>query len=308
MPATAMNRARHNISAALRSILRRGACCAILSLAASTPHAQPTSPRGQEEIEQLHQQDQERLRGATLIGSGDDITIVLPNGELIPAGREVGCSPPEHRAGLIKVDCTLLDGPAYYFDGATGELLETCSIWVSAPRRCPPKQWPIDIPGCDGQVSGSIVGTWRLYAVPTAGGFSLVSGGWSFTLTDDLMRFDLGGDRQLERSYKVLEQGDQRYTLEIQDEDSARTVIDVELAPCGLIIESAAVCDEFCQNMASPTGVPSDEQIREIARLIVGEQNEESVDGFAASIRASIEQGPQPRFEARAFFVGENFR
>jgi hypothetical protein len=125
-------------------------------------------------------------------------------------------------------------------------MVESCSFWFPDPNRCPPKEWPIETPGCDGQVPPGITGAWTLHALPTAGGFSPIGGGWTIRLSDNSITFDLSGSAKLERSYAVLEQDDQRFSLEIRDDRSARTVVDVELAPCGLFIESEAVCDAFC--------------------------------------------------------------
>jgi len=99
----------------------------------------------------------------------------------------------------------------------------------------------------------------------------------------------------------VPEQDGQRYSLEIRDDRSARASVDVELAPCGLFIESEAVCDEFCQNYADEVGVPTDEQIREMARRIGGGQNDGSLERLEETIRESMEQGPRMIFPKRAF-------
>jgi hypothetical protein len=93
--------------------------------------------------------------------------------------------------------------------------------------------------------------------------------------------------------------------LEIRDERSATTLIEVELAPCGLFIESEGICDAFCQNLADEVGVPTDEQIRDIAGRIGGGQSDESRERIVATIRESIERGPRSIFLKRAFFIGE---
>jgi hypothetical protein len=82
----------------------------------------------------------------------DDLSIELAPGDLIPVGPKHWCMPPLTRNGLIKVDCTPFDPPAYYFDESTRTMVEACSFWVPDPKRCPPKQWPIDVPGCEGHI------------------------------------------------------------------------------------------------------------------------------------------------------------
>jgi hypothetical protein len=267
--------------------------------------AQQIPPSSQEEIEGIQQEYQDQFRRSTLIRLDDGLAVELPNGDVIPVGRESGCLPPLTRGGLVKVDCTPLDGPAHYFDESTRAMVESCSFWFPDPRRCPPKQWPVDVPGCDTAVPQSIAGTWRFYAVPTAGGFSPVDGGWTVTLADESITFDFSGSAQVERAYAVVQQDNHRYSLEIRDDRSARTLVDVELAPCGLFIESEGICNAFCENFANELGVPTDEQIRDIARRIGGGQNDESLERIVATIRESIEQGPQPIFPMRAFFIGD---
>jgi hypothetical protein len=288
------------------ALTRRLCTCAMIGIA-SGANAQEDTSAG-EEVERIQQEYQDQLRRSRLVGSDDDLAIEMPNGDLIHFRDRPGCMQPVSRGGLIKVDCTILDGPAYYFNETTRAMVEVCSFWFPDPDRCPPKQWPMEVPECDGRVPQNITGTWRLYAMPTAGGFSLVGGGWTITLTDELMLFDVEGPEQLERSYSIIEQTDQRYSLEIRDERNARTAVDVELAPCGLFIESEAVCDEFCQNYADEVGVPTDEQIREIATRMGGDQSDESLERFETMIRESIEQGPRIVFPERAFFIGEIFQ
>jgi hypothetical protein len=283
--------------------LRYVGLCAIVGIA-TAGRAQQAPPTTEEEIDLIQQAYQDQLRRSTL-SLDDDPAIELPNGDLIPVGREHGCLPPQTRAGLIKVDCTLFDGPAHYFDEATRAMIESCSFWFPDPRRCPPKQWPLDIPGCDAAVPKRITGTWRFFAIPTAGGYSPVEGGWTITWADESITFDLARSTQVERSYAVVEQDSPRYTLELRDERSARTLIEVELAPCGLFIESEGICDAFCQNLATEVGVPTDEQIRDIAGRIGEGQSDESRERIVATIRESIERGPRSIFLKRAFFIGE---
>ena len=227
-----------------RALLSYLCACAIIGIASSSGAQEDALT--DEEVERIQQEYQDQLRHSRLVGSDDDPAIEMPNGDLIPVGRRDGCVQPIPRGGLIKVDCTPFDGPAYYFDEPTRAMVESCSFWFPDPNRCPPKEWPIETPGCDGQVPPGITGAWTLHALPTAGGFSPIGGGWTITLSDNSITFDLSGSAKLERSYAVVEQDDQRFSLEIRDDRSARTVVDVELAPCGLFIESEAVCDAFC--------------------------------------------------------------
>jgi hypothetical protein len=124
-------------------------------------------------------------------------------------------------------------------------------------------------------------------------------------VTDELILFDVAGPEQFARSYSVVEQTDQRYSVEIRDDRNARTIVDVEVVPCGLFIEAEAVCDDFCQHYADEVGVLTDEQIREIATRMGGGRNDGSLEPLEAMIRDSIQQGPQTIFPKRAFFIGE---
>jgi hypothetical protein len=276
----------------------------ILGIAAAAS-AQQTPAPSQAETERAQQEYQDQLRRSTLIGLDDGLSIELPSGEVIPINRGSGCLPPQKRGGLIKVDCTPLDGPAHYFDESTRTMVESCSFWFPDPKRCPPKPWPVDVPGCDAELPLSITGTWRYFALPSAGGFSSVDRGWTMTLDGRSITFDFGGFAKIERSYSVVQGDKQRYSLEMRDDRSAKTLVDFELAPCGLFIESEGICDAFCENLADELGVPTDDQIRDIAQQIGGGQDEKSLEQIVATIRESIEQGPQPIFPKRAFFVGK---
>src|SRR5262245_621624 len=110
----------------------------IVSFAAAAS-AQDISPRTPDEIARVQQEYRDQLRSSTLIGEDDNLAIKTPNGDLISVRRESGCLPPLTRGGLIKVDCTLLDGPAYYFDESTRRMVEPCSFWFADSVRCPPK-------------------------------------------------------------------------------------------------------------------------------------------------------------------------
>jgi hypothetical protein len=273
---------------------------AVIVCIATAASAQDTPPQGREEVGRIQQEYQDQLSHSKLIGENDNLAIELPNGKLISVRRESGCMPPLTRGGLIKVDCTLLDGPAYYFDASTRAMVEPCSFWFPDSSRCPPKQWPVEVPGCSAEVPQSIRGTWRFYAVPTAGGFSPVNGGWTITFADKFITFNLGDSIQIKRAYAVLERKNYQYSLELRDDRSEKTLVDLELASCGLFIESRGVCDAFCKNFAEEVPVPTEKQIQEVARRIGGGQNADEIVG---AIRRSIEQGPQPIFPERAFFV-----
>lgn len=280
----------------------RAAIGAVIVGVAAGASAQQPAPRYADEAKREVRRMQDDLRGAALVGSGDELAIATPDGRIRPLSRN-GCIPPMTKGGLIKIDCTMLDGPAYYFDASTRAMIESCSFWSPEAKRCPPKGWPVDVPGCDAELPQSITGSWRLYALPGAGGFSKLDNGWTMTLNGEAITFAVNGRATLQRSYEVLERRDGRYSLEISDARSARTRIDLELAPCGLFVESEEFCDAFCKNFAAEVGVPTEQEIREVARRITGEPNGESLERIVAALRQSVEQGPRPLFLERAFFT-----
>jgi hypothetical protein len=292
-------------AAKLRRYAARALISALISGIATAASAQNAPPPSQEEIARAQQEYQDQMRRSRLVGEDDKLAIELPNGDLISVRREGGCLPPVTRNGLIKVDCTPFDGPAYYFDASTRAMVEPCSFWFADSARCPPKRWPVDVPGCDATVPQSVTGTWRFYAVPTAGGFSPVNGGWTMTLTDRSITFDLNDSVRIERRYGVVRQENRRYSLELRDDRSAKAVVDLELASCGLFVESEGVCDAFCRNFADEVGAPTEEQIQEMAKRISDSQNGDSAEPIVAAIRESIAQGPQAVFPKRSFFVSE---
>ncbi|HLF11701.1 MAG TPA: hypothetical protein VJA26_10850 [Gammaproteobacteria bacterium] len=277
-------------------------CVALLVGTAAVSSAQQAPSANQQEIERIRAY-LDPLRGARLVGSNDSLAIELPNGELRSLA---GCLPPVSRGGVIKVDCTLDDGPAHYFDESTRAMIESCSFWFADPKRCPPKRWPLDLPGCDGTVPEGITGTWRFYASPAASGFSPTTGGWTMTLAEGSMSFDFYGTVQIERSYTVVQQSDRRYALEIRDDSSATTAIDIELAPCGILVEANAVCDAFCENIASEFGAPTDAQLRAIVANSLGDRvDEDTLERILETARELEQrqgQQPQPLFPERAYF------
>lgn len=273
------------------------------AIAAFVARGQPTAGPSQADAERAQQEYQDQLRRSTLVGPDSDLAMRFPNGELTPLGTSRGCQPPVTKGGLIKVDCTMLDGPAHYFDQATRAMVESCSFWFTDAKRCPPKAWTVDVPGCDGEIPERITGAWRFYAVPTAGGFAPVDAGWTMTLVEQSITFAFTGFAQVERSYTVLEQDNQRYSLELRDDRAATSRVYFELAPCGLFVEAEPTCDAYCENFADEFEVPSEEQIRDIARQMAGGQDGALMEQIVATIRESI-ANPQPIFPERAFFVG----
>jgi hypothetical protein len=271
---------------------------------ASVSSAQQTPSAQQQEVERIQQEYSDRLRRSRLVGSNDSLAIEMPDGERFSVARSAGCAPPVSRGGVIKVDCTLLDGPAHYFDESTRAMIESCSFWFADPKRCPPRQWPIEVPDCDGAVPQGITGTWRFYASPAAAGFYPVTAGWAMMLDQGSISFDFYGVQQVERSYTVVESGDRRYALEIKDARSATTAVEIELVPCGMLVEADALCDAFCENLASEFGPPTEAQLRAIVANSLGDSVDEATLDRILEEAAKSEQlrKPQPLFPERAYF------
>jgi hypothetical protein len=261
--------------------------------------AQPSPSSTQDEVERLRREGGDRIRGATLVGPDDDLSIELANGDLIPVGPKHWCMPPLTRNGLIKVDCTPFDGPAYYFDESTRTMVKACSFWVSDPKRCPPKQWPIDVPGCEGRVPQRITGTWRYFAMPAAGGFSRVDRGWTMAVTDESITFDFPGFASIERAYAVIEQDDQRYSLEIAMIAPRQRRSISSWRHAASLSSPKESATRFSENFADEVGVPTDEQIRQALRLAGVDPSDGSLDRTVAMMREVIEQGLQPLFTER---------
>jgi hypothetical protein len=85
--------------------------------------------------------------------------------------------------------------------------------------------------------------------------------------------------------------------LEIKDNTSATTAIDIELAPCGMLVEANAGCDLFCENIAREVGTPSEAQVRELVAKSLGNVDETTLQSILKTARE-----PQPLFPERAFF------
>jgi hypothetical protein len=126
------------------------------------------------------------------------------------------------------------------------------------------------------------------------------------TLSEGAMNFDFYGVTELERAYTIVDRDDRRYALELRDDFSETTAIDIELAPCGLFVEAEAFCDAFCENVAKEHGTPTDEQLREVLAKSLGDRfDEATLEQILRSIPEEAErrqQRPQPLFPERAFF------
>jgi hypothetical protein len=263
--------------------------------------AQEIPSADQQEIQRRQQEYADRLSHSRLVGPDDALAIEMPDGELVPLSRRNGCLPPVTKAGVIKVDCTLNDGPAHYFDESTRMMIESCSFWFPDAKRCPPKQWPVEVEGCDGAIPQGIEATWRIYAMPAAAGFYTLSGGWEMTFDEDSVLFDFDGFPRVTRSYAVIESGGDRYRLEITDATSTTTTIDLALSACGMFVESEARCDSFCENVTRELGRPSEDQLRAVlAKSLGGVANQAEVERIVKEL-ATAEPGPL--FPERAYFL-----
>ncbi|HEX6998028.1 MAG TPA: hypothetical protein VF322_07775 [Gammaproteobacteria bacterium] len=161
--------------------------------------------------------------------------------------------------------------------------------------------------GRTGALPEGITGTWRYYAKPGGTRFLPVTDGWTVTLTDGSITFDLRSRGQVERPYEVLRQDGRRYSLEMRDDRSATSTVHFELAACGAFVESEGVCDAFCENAARELGLPTAEQMpagaRDAARNIGGARDPESLEQIDAMARESLADGLYPVFPERVFFV-----
>jgi hypothetical protein len=234
-----------------------GLLCVVLIAGVASEASAQQAPSLEQTNEQLRR-DIDPWRRSRLVSAGDSLAIDWPGQEPPSVAPSAGCAPPLSRSGVIQVDCAgLNDGIVYYFDEATRSMIGLCDSWRADPRRCPPPQWPTDVPGCDGTVPPSIGGTWRFYALPGADGFYPLVGGWTMTLREGSMLFDFTGLARIVRSYTSVAAGDGRHTLEIKDARSATTAINVQLAQCGMVVDGAGVCDAFCRNVAGEFGIPN---------------------------------------------------
>lgn len=279
--------------------------CAVLLIELASSAQQPLSAN-QLEIERIRDYLQS-LRRSRLVGSNDSLAIEMPDGKLSSVARTAGCAPPLSRGGLIQVDCAGLDdGVVYYFDESTRAMIEVCGTWFDDQKLCPPPQWPIEVPDCDGAVPENITGAWRFYALPGSDGFYPVTAGWTMTLDENSLWFDFYGVAQVARSYTGVVTGDRRYALEIKDARSATTAIQVELAQCGMIVEADGVCDAFCENLADEIGTPTEQDLRTVVRRALGDNvDEATVDRILADAAKTRPQQPQTVFPARAFLRQE---
>ncbi len=302
-------------SAAARSLLSansyrwnafRYLCLGIVFSVGASSNAQETPAPARVEMERMQRELADQLRHSRLTGPSDRPAIELPNGELISIARGDGCLPPASRGGVIQVDCTPNDGPAYYFDESTRAMIESCSFWFPDLKRCPPKRWPIEVSGCDGAIPREIVGTWRFFALPGSAGFYPTDGGWTMTLSDKTIDFDFYGVARIERAYAIIDRDDSRYSLELTDDFAGTARIAMELAPCGLLVEADAGCDVFCENVAREVGTPTDQQLREILKESAGAKiDEATLERILQDMPNEAErrrQPPRPLFPERALF------
>ena len=243
------------------------------------------------------------------VAIADEIYKYESNGKEIEVNSNGnGCTAPETRNGIVRIDCSRLDGPRYFFDESTREIISICPFWgcdilkdneqnQTCKTECPPKQWPIEISDCDNQVVEGILGTWRLESTLTPSGLSRTHGGWSMTIADDSVLFDFQEVVQFKRSYAVVEKDNRYYKLELEDESEEIETINIKLMPCGLMIEPKAVCSAFCKNLHSEF---SEEDRRAILSIVAVGFDDSMIEEF---IKRSLEEShQQPFFSNHSFF------
>lgn len=213
------------------------------------------------------------------------------------------CLPPETRNGIVRINCSNIEGGVYFYDESTGETISVCTRcnWLKDDKmkhacktECPPKEWPLEIPNCDNQVAESILGTWRLDSHLVLGVFGPIShDGWSITITDHAMLFDFHGIVQFERSIAVVDTNNRHVVLELQDDSGETDTVTIRFMPCGLMFKPDTECSAFCKNLNSEF---SKEDYRAISKL-TGHYLDD------ATIEKIIEQAPRrPFFSGRDYF------
>lgn len=199
--------------------------------------------------------------------SGADAAFVIEqNGERIDLTKLPECSgPPERRNGVVKIDCSVLDGPVHYFDESTHELIQTCSIW-GRDEACPPERWPVETADCENQATNGISGTWRLHSIASAHGYSQQPDGWAISISADSMIFEFREGFRLVRSYAIASRDERRYRLELRDGRGMTETIGIDLLECGFLVDSGEECGRFCENFRND--VLSDGRREEFLALI----------------------------------------
>jgi len=234
-------------------------------------------------------------------------TVELVGEDIDVTSINASCTAPQTRNGIVRINCSILDGPVYFFDESTNKIISICPFWgcdlldddeqrQTCRTECPPKQWPIEVPNCDNQVVESILGTWRLESSLLPSGLSRTHGGWSMTIADDSVLFDFQEVVQFNRSYAVVENKNRHYVLELKDESGETDTITIKLMQCGLMVEPKAVCSAFCKNLHNEF---SEEDRRAILRLLLVGFDDSKIEEF---IKMSFEEPQQPFFSNHSFF------
>ncbi len=243
------------------------------------------------------------------VAIADEIYTVKRGGEVIDVTSIHRCFPPQTRNGIVRINCSAFDGPVYFFDESTRENISICPFWgcdlldddekkQTCRTECPPKQWPLEVPDCDKQFVESILGTWRLESTVSPGGLAKNHGGWSMTIAADSMLFDFYKIVQIERSFAVIHNKNRQYILEQKDETGETETINIKLMPCGLMVDSEAVCSAFCENFL-------DEFSEEDRRIIILKLLSDAFDDSTVEEiikRSAEERGQHPVFQNHSFF------
>ena len=216
----------------------------------------------------------------------DEVFTVEHDGELIDvSSSNIHCLPPEARNGIVRINCSMFDGPVYFFDELTKDNISICTFWgcgllrddeerEACKTKCPPKRWPIEIPDCDSQVVEGIEGTWRHDLNVSPGGLSPVRRGSSMTFTTDSVIFNYYEIVKIKRSYSIVESENRQYILELKDQQGESERLNIKLMPCGLEVKSKDGCSAFCQNVRDDI---SEEDFREIVIKVLSGGSDDSL-------------------------------
>ena len=197
--------------------------------------------------------------------------------------ERIPCSTPQPKNGIVAIDCSFFDGPVFYFDETTGKNISICPLWgcdtlddVKQRRacntECPPKHRydNEDLRGlievtepptaCDGQHAESIVGAWRVdpawtrreyvKAHPEVTESSVMVGeSGVMTITAKLIVLEIANIGQIRRAYTLIGGSSHRYLLEQRDNAGATATVNLDVVPCGLVMEAPTPCtNAFCEN------------------------------------------------------------
>lgn len=150
---------------------------------------------------------------------------------------------------------------------------------------------------CDEAIATGIQGTWGVDAALTFRDSDQRDNVAILTITGATMVMDIPNVGQIERSYRLIGNSDQYFTLELTDNTGATETLNVQSTGCTLIYPSQQDChSEYCENIRAEIYQRISENI---GGALTGVQIRERAESPEAIARQHAKQTPKQFYYQR---------